>query len=138
VIDRKIKHGWGYDCGPFPPNVVLSHDGTNYLIEYWPTDNPPMIEEIEAVELPYEPTPVPTSVSPAQIRIWLISQGIALSQVDGFIDAIEDATQREIARTKWEYGLVVLRTDPLVIAFATALGMTESQMDAAFLAATKD
>jgi hypothetical protein len=54
---EKIKHGWGYIVGPFPPSVVLSHDGTDYHIQHWPDDNPPTIAEIEAVELPPEPTP---------------------------------------------------------------------------------
>jgi hypothetical protein len=52
MIAQKIKHGWGYDVGPFPPSVVLSHDGTNYQIEHWPNANPPTIAEIEAIELP--------------------------------------------------------------------------------------
>jgi hypothetical protein len=49
----KIKHHWGYNVGPFPPNVVFS-DGQ---ILHWPDDSPPTIAEIEAVGLPPEPTP---------------------------------------------------------------------------------
>jgi hypothetical protein len=49
MLDRKIKQQWGYDCGPFPPSVVLGNGGKS--IEYWPTDNPPTIAEIEAIEL---------------------------------------------------------------------------------------
>ena len=57
MIAKKIKQQWGYDVGPCPPNVVLSYDGEQYHILHWPDDNPPTIAEIEAVELPPEPTP---------------------------------------------------------------------------------
>ena len=71
-------------------------------------------------------------VTPAQIRGWLIIQGIPLEQVSQFIDAIEDATQRELARVKWEYGLEVWITDPLVAVFASKMGLDEKQLQAAF------
>lgn len=56
MIIEKIKHGWGYDVGPFPPNVVLGHNGTTYSILHWPTNSPPTIAEIDAIELPPDPT----------------------------------------------------------------------------------
>ena len=77
------------------------------------------------------------SVTPAQIRVWLVSRGISLAQTEQFIAAIPDPMTREIARIKWEYGVTVLRTDPLVVAFARALGMTDEQMDAAFEEASR-
>jgi hypothetical protein len=54
MIVNKIKEGWGFDVGPFSggSSVVLSFLDDEYAIEYWPTDNPPTIEEIEAVILP--------------------------------------------------------------------------------------
>jgi hypothetical protein len=82
-----------------------------------------------------EPTP-PTQVTPAQIRLWLQSQGITLDFVEQFIDSIPDASARAQAKIRWEYGLVVLRTDPMILQFATVLGMTTEQIDAAFLEAS--
>lgn len=81
----------------------------------------------------------PISVTPAQIRVWLIQQfGAAiLDQIDAMLDSIPDEAQRKIAKIKWEYGITVLRTDPLVVQFAQALGFDEAQMDAAFLAASQ-
>jgi hypothetical protein len=46
-LSQKIRHGWGYDVGPSPPQVVLSSG----QIAYWPDDTPPTIAEIEAVDL---------------------------------------------------------------------------------------
>lgn len=89
--------------------------------------------EIDALKNP----PMPQAVTPAQIRIWLVSQGISLDQTDQFIAAIPDPMHREIARIKWEYGVTVLRNDPLVAQFAAAIGLTEAQTDAAFEEASR-
>lgn len=59
-LAAKIKHGWGYDVGQFPPNVVLEDaiidEQAIKRIAHWPTDTPPTIAEIEAIELPPDPT----------------------------------------------------------------------------------
>jgi hypothetical protein len=54
IVD-KIKHQWGYDVGPNPPQVVLMLVGVELQIAFWPDDTPPTIAEIEAVELPDAP-----------------------------------------------------------------------------------
>jgi len=53
------------------------------------------------------------------------------------IQAIPDETTRKIAQVRWEYGLVVLRDDPLVQQMGASLGLTSEQMDAAFFAASQ-
>ncbi|MFY7751415.1 MAG: hypothetical protein ACOVQU_06430 [Exiguobacterium acetylicum] len=95
------------------------------------------VAELEAKVVELTPPPKPESVTPAQIRIWLLSNGIDLETVNGMIAAIADETIRQIAQVRWEYGLVVLRDDPLVQQMGAALGLTVDQMDAAFLAASQ-
>ncbi len=95
------------------------------------------IAELEATIVELTPPPKPESVTPAQIRIWLLSNGIDLETVAGMIQAIPDETTRKIAQVRWEYGLVVLREDPLVQQMGAALGLTVQQMDAAFVAASQ-
>lgn len=95
------------------------------------------VAELETTIVELTPPPKPESVTPAQIRIWLLSNGIELETVAGMIAAIPDETIRKIAQVRWEYGLVVLRDDPLVQQMGAALGFTTEQMDAAFLAASQ-
>lgn len=95
------------------------------------------IESLEATIVELTPPPKPESVTPAQIRLWLLSNGIDLETVTGMIAAIPDETIRKIAQVRWEYGLVVLRDDPLVQQMGAAIGLTVEQMDAAFLAASQ-
>ncbi len=95
------------------------------------------IAELEAKIVELTPPPKPESVTPAQIRLWLIANGISLGTVAQMIQSIQDDATRAAAQVRWEYGLVVLRDDPLVQQMGTALGLTTEQMDAAFLAASQ-
>ena len=76
--------------------------------------------------------PVPQSVTARQIRLWLVSHGVSMSAVDAAIDAIPDATQREMVRVEWEYAPYVERSHPMLGPLAAALGLSEAQVDAAF------
>ena len=69
-----------------------------------------------------------------QIRTWLVLNygPTILTQIDGMLAAIPDATQRALAQIAWESATVIRLTDPLTIQFGGALGLTESQMAAAF------
>jgi hypothetical protein len=131
IIDSNNIYANSWSRWDNPPRPLL--EGETVIECEWDEDN----NQPVGVTMPTPIAIVPTEVTPAQIRVWLISQGVTMAQVDAFLDAIEDNTQREIAKAKWEYGIVVYRTDPLVVAFAQALGMTESQMDAAFIAASE-
>ena len=77
------------------------------------------------------------SVTARQIRLWLVSHGVGLAAVEAAIDAIPDATQRDMVRVEWEYAPYVERTHPMLVPLAAALGMTAEQVDAAFREAAR-
>jgi len=83
-----------------------------------------------------EPTAVPESVSARQIRLWLIRNGIALAAVDAAIDAIQDQLQRDSVRVEWDYAPYVERSHPMLVPLAAALGLSEAQVDQAFIEAS--
>jgi hypothetical protein len=78
---------------------------------------------------------VPASVSARQIRLWILRQGISLSQVDAAIDAIPDQLQRDSVRVEWDYAPYVERSHPMLVPLAAALGLSEAQVDQAFVEA---
>jgi hypothetical protein len=78
---------------------------------------------------------VPESVSARQIRLWLIRNGVSLAQVESAIDAIPDQLQRDSVRVEWDYAPYIERTHPMLIPLAAALGLTEQQVDQAFIEA---
>jgi hypothetical protein len=78
---------------------------------------------------------VPESVSARQIRLWLINNGFQLTQVENAINNIEDPITRETIKVEWEYAPYVERNHPMLIPLAQALGLTENQVDTAFIQA---
>lgn len=77
-------------------------------------------------------TPVPASVTSRQIRLWLVTHGVALSTVEAAIDAIADEATRETVRVEWEYAPYVERAHPWLSPLASALGLDEAAVDQAF------
>lgn len=91
----------------------------------------------EWLDLPYQspppptpaPVPVPQQVTMRQARLALLGAGL-LSGVETAIAGAGPAAQIE-----WEYASEVQRSSGLVPAMASALGMTESQIDSLFITA---
>ena len=79
---------------------------------------------------PYEPPPDPLRpLTSRQLRLGLVLNGISLSSVEAAIDAIEDETDREVARIEWEYATTFERSHPLIEQVGAALGLTPEQID---------
>ena len=79
---------------------------------------------------------VPTVVTMRQARLALLQVGL-LNQVKTAIAAVEDPVQRQAVQIEWEYAIEVDMTHPWVQHLATALSLTEAQLDDLFnLAAT--
>jgi len=91
----------------------------------------------EAPSAPDLPTPtvagIPTRVSMRQARLALLGAG-KLAAVDAAIDAMPEP-QKSAARIEWEYAAEVRRDNDFVAGLAPALGMTDAQVDALFVAA---
>lgn len=83
-----------------------------------------------------QPPPMPT-INAAQLRLALLGLGMTGAQVEAAIDAMPGTDmQREAARIQWEYATTYQRTHPLVIALGAALGLTETQIDNAWMEAS--
>lgn len=89
--------------------------------------------------LPPEPTPEELRqkmprLTARQLRMGLVTNGIALSSVDAAIAAIADPTQRELSKIEWEYATEFNRTNPLLLQVGSGLGLTPEQIDVMWLA----
>ncbi len=83
---------------------------------------------------PVPPTPVPESVSPRQIREAMIDTNL---NGTALIDAVEAAVAAGDRKLKnwWEFATSFERANPLVIAMAQGLGVTDQQLDDLFILA---
>lgn len=77
-------------------------------------------------------SPVPEQITARQIRLWLVAHGVSMAAVESAIDAIPDATQREMVRVEWEYAPYIERSHAMLVPLAAALGLDEAAVDAAF------
>lgn len=77
---------------------------------------------------------IPLAVSMRQARLALLGAGL-LSQVNSALAAM-GGVEGDAARIEWEYATEVSRTSPLVANLTAALGLTNSQLDELFTAAS--
>ena len=90
---------------------------------------------VNGVIVPHTPAvPVPQSVTRAQAKLALLQAGL-LGSIQPAIDAISDATQRTASQIEWDDRLTFERSNGTLVTMATALGMTDAQIDALFIAA---
>jgi hypothetical protein len=83
------------------------------------------------IPAPPQPAPVPTSVTPLQMRKALRAAGLKPA-----MDAMLATLPEEVVE-EWEYALAIERQNPLLQGAAAQLGMTSAQVDDLFrLAAT--
>ena len=92
--------------------------------------------------LPFEPPPPapPPAPLPAitrrQLRLALLRFGVTGDQVEAHIAAMPGTPiEREAAMIEWRDSGTYERNHPLVIALGAALGLTEAQIDAAWMEA---
>ena len=92
-------------------------------------------EEIAALPLPAPPQ-IPQQVSRAQGKAVLIQMGL-WPQVVAFVAAIPDETQRALAEVALNDTQFWQRNSPFLNQAATALGITQEQMDTLFSQASQ-
>lgn len=69
-------------------------------------------------------------ITPKQLRLVLLANGVTSSDVEAAILNIEDAITREIATIEWQYGTGYSRTNANLQMIATQLlGFSEEQID---------
>lgn len=129
-------------------NTLELHDlPDSYIEELRSNNNPKADQWILAPEKPGDnyywnngqwveyQTPIPDNVSARQVRIWLIQHGISLSLVDSAIETIQDPVLKEITKVEWEYAPYIERNHPMLAPLSQALGLTQEQLDQAFIEA---
>jgi hypothetical protein len=127
---------------PLPWRVRLPDGSTRTDPEQWASDPEALLASgfVVTERTPEDdielPLPTPATVSARQIRLWLIRNDISLAQVDAVIDAIPDHLQRDSVRVEWEYAPYVERSHPMLVSLAAALGLSEQQVDQAFIEAS--
>lgn len=133
----------------------------NHIDGYWQTTGNPPDEILKSyregtVEIPVKPSAdhryllgewvyvPPTSkeirekmppLTARQFRLGLVDSGYAPFQVTQAIAAMPAGPDKERAQIEWEYATTFNRMHPLIATVAAALGLSDEQVDAMWLAA---
>jgi hypothetical protein len=122
---------------------VLTPEQEARIIAYYSEDQS-LYEAIPVGGMNYTYTPpspepavlhVPKSVTATQIRLWLVRNGITMTQITNAISSIADTQTRSEAEVLWEYAPYIDRTNPLVATIASMLNMDNYAIDQAFIEA---
>lgn len=103
----EVKTGWSYENGAFKEPEIVA------LQE-------PKIERITL----------------RQTKLILNQMGL-LSQVEAYINSIEDEQLKATAKIEWEYANNVERNNPLISAIQAGLNLSDKQVDNMFKEASK-
>lgn len=123
AIDCEINHptyGW------IPFTADLSDTGALFDVAEL---HAALAADPNTLEYVAPPPVVPQSVTPRQVRLVLLAQGL-LASVEAMI-----AQQDEATRIAWQYASEFRRDDPLLLSLATSLNLTSQQLDEFFIAA---
>jgi hypothetical protein len=74
---------------------------------------------------------VPRIITARQIRLAMVGGGISLDQISAMLENL-DEPMRSIATISWEYASEFYRDDPLLVAMAPMLGLSDEQIDQLF------
>lgn len=78
---------------------------------------------------PVEPVP-PPPITRRQLRLTLVRNGISLAGVDAAIAAMPEGLPKQEAQIEWADASTFDRNHPTLLLIASALGLTEAQVDA--------
>lgn len=112
----------------------LQDDGSGAYIAKWNRPEPqPTLAQIDAVG--DVPQPAPRVVTMRQARLALLNAGFLAAVNDAF--AAMQGDEGTAARIEWEYSQEVRRDTALVSALASALGLSNAQLNALFVSASQ-
>lgn len=120
------KSDGSFEGGPFA-------DGATYVNF---TKESPLWQEVEewiaAGNTPeaYVVTPRPTTaITRRQLRLTLVRNGISLSAVEAAIEAMPEGLEKAEAQIEWADASTFERSHPTLLLIASALGLSEEQID---------
>lgn len=123
-------------------NVLFKRpDGTFVALvdglPYHVTREDPLYEEaaLSGSDAPFEPTPEPPEdiippITKRQLRLTLVRNDIPLATVEAAIASMPDGLQKQEAQIEWADASTFNRNHPTLLLIASALGLTEAQVDA--------
>lgn len=128
----EITHAQFFIEGEQPENAIYI-EVNNFIkakvnpetLEVYEGATPEEIEEANKVK-------VPESISQMKLRKQLILSGISIASIDAMIQSLPEPN-KSLIYTMWEYAVVFDRNNPELNQMASALEVTQEQLDDIFI-----
>lgn len=134
IIDQNTRETMFFYFGAYPSQEDVNAVVGDFLLSLMQNQSQVLTVEQQIALL--NPSIKGVRVSARQIRLWLVQRGIQLDSIDGAIASIEDQVIRESVKIEWEYAPYVERNHPWLVPLAESLGLTEDQINQAFIEAS--
>lgn len=119
-----VGNGWHVSwIGTEYSEYILACQNHNII----PRNSNPDIPSISTIQLSND------KLSARQVRLWIVKQGISLKAVEDAIQNIEDPVIRDNVSIEWEYAPYIERNHPMLNPLAQSLGLSEADIDRAFV-----
>jgi hypothetical protein len=80
---------------------------------------------------------VPSTITPAQLRIWLVRNGLGMTIIDTLLNSIKDEKKQEEAKIRWEFGLSITKEDQIFKLLGDFMILTNEQKDQIMIEASR-
>lgn len=80
---------------------------------------------------------VPSTITPIQLRIWLVRNGLGMDTIDMLINSMKDEKKREEAKIRWEFGLSIGMDDQIFKLLGGFMILTDAQKEQIMIEASR-
>lgn len=80
---------------------------------------------------------VPSTITPIQLRIWLVRNGLKMDTIDMLINSMKDEKKREEAKIRWEFGLTIGVEDQIFKLLGGFMILTDAQKEQIMIEASR-
>lgn len=116
-------------------SYYVQRDGAGVIIGLYANFQEGLAEEVLSDDNPevvafLNPPEVLQPITKRQLRLTLVRNGISLATVDAAIASMPDGIAKQEAQIEWDDASTFNRNHPTLLLIASALGLTEAQVDA--------
>lgn len=80
---------------------------------------------------------VPSTITPTQLRIWLVRNGLSMDTIDMLLNSMKDDKKREEAKIRWEFGLSIGIEDQIFKLLGGFMILTDAQKEQIMIEASR-
>jgi len=127
-LDKSVRDFWEDMDGQWVPFAASPDDVMDYGRWLFTEASKGVVDPFVA-PTPEESRTLMPAITRRQLRLTLVRNGISLASVSDAIDAMPEGLDHDEMRIEWDDGTTYERLNPRLNAIASAIGLTQGQVD---------